>query len=72
MLANGYLRHDLFREELESADLNDLSLEDAQALLIGCLDLNHLYVNIGDMGDPTYGVSDEEQRLNKAFQGGDE
>lgn len=72
MLANGYLRHDLSRDEFETADLNGLSLEDAQALLIGCLDLNHLYVNIGDMADPTYGVSDEEQRLNKAFQGGDE
>lgn len=72
MLSNGYLRHDLSRDEFEAADLNELSLEDAQALLIGCLDLNHLYVNIGDMADPTYGVSDEEQHLNKAFQGGDE
>lgn len=72
MLENGYLRHDLYRDELEAADLNEPSLEDAKALLIGCLDLNHLYVNIGDMADPTYGVSDEDQRLNRAFQEGDE
>ncbi len=71
MLANGYLRHDLSRDELESASLDDLSIEDAQALLIGCLDLNHLYVNIGDMDDPTYGVSDDEQRLNLDFQEGE-
>lgn len=72
ILANGYLRHDLSKDEVEVADLNDLSLEDAQALLIGCLDLNHLYVNVGDMADPTYGVSDEEQRLSQAFQEADE
>jgi len=71
MLANGYLRHDLSRDELESASLDNLSIEDAQALLIGCLDLNHLYVNIGDMDDPTYGVSDDEQRLNLDFQEGE-
>lgn len=68
MLENGYLRHDLNREELAAIVLSELSLEDAQVLLIGCLDLNHLYVNIGDMADPTYGVSDEDQRLNRAFQ----
>lgn len=68
MLANGYLRHDLNRDELAETELSELSLEDAQGLLIGCLDLNHLYVNIGDMADPTYGVSTDEQRINHAFQ----
>ena len=68
MLENAYLRHDLNRQELAAADLSELSLEDAQGLLIGCLDMNHLYVNIGDMSDSTYKVSDKEQRLNRAFQ----
>lgn len=68
MLANGYLRHDLNRDELAAADLSELSLEDAQDLLIGCLDMNHLFVNFGDMGDPAYGVSEDEQRLNRSFQ----
>lgn len=68
MLANGYLRHDLHRDELEAAELADLPLENAQALLIGCLDMNHLYVNIGDMADPTYGVSEKEQYLNRILQ----
>lgn len=68
MLENGYLRHSLNREELAAGDLSELSLEDAQGLLIGCLDLNHLYVNIDDMADPTYRVSEDEQRINRAFQ----
>lgn len=68
MLANGYLRHDLNREQLEQQDLAVLSLEDAQGVLIGCLDLNHLYVNMGDISDRTYGVSEDEQVVNRAFQ----
>lgn len=68
MLAIGYLRHDLNRDDLAGADLSEVPFEDAQRLLISCLDMNHLYVNIGDMADPTYGVSEDEQRLNMAFQ----
>ncbi len=67
MLANGYLRHDLNRDELAAATF-PTSLEDAQDLLIGCLDMNHLFVNFGEMGDPAYGVSEDEQRLNRSFQ----
>lgn len=68
MLAGSFLRHDLKRERLAEANLAELPLEDAQALLRGCLDLNHLYVNIGDMSDPSYGISDVEQRINSDFQ----
>jgi adenine-specific DNA-methyltransferase len=68
MLATGYLRHGLNRQQLKQEYLAALSLEDAKGLLIGCLDLNHLYVNIGDMADPTYAVSGDEQRINRAFQ----
>ncbi|WP_375263458.1 hypothetical protein [Palleronia sp.] len=68
MIDGGYLRHQISRDELQQVDLSELSLEDAKALLLGCPDLNHLYVNVGDMSDPTFEVSEKDQTINRDFQ----
>lgn len=68
ILRSGHLRHDLDRDALAGTDLSALPLRDAQALLLGCLDMNHLYVNLGDIEDPDFGVTPEEIRINRSFQ----
>ncbi len=45
----------------------DLSLEEQKHFLLETLDANQLYVNLGEMDDETYGVCEEDKRLNKLF-----
>lgn len=46
-----------------------LSLEQQKEFLIEVLDKNHLYVNLSEIDDITYNVSDEDKKLNKEFYG---
>lgn len=50
-------------------DFKELSLEQQKKFLIEILDKNHLYVNLSDIDDITYNVSEEDKRLNKEFYG---
>jgi adenine-specific DNA-methyltransferase len=46
-----------------------LELEQQKELLIECLDKNHLYVNLSEMDDETYNISDEDKAMNNIFYG---
>ncbi|HBH3439845.1 site-specific DNA-methyltransferase [Clostridioides difficile] len=46
-----------------------LTLEQQKEILLEVLDKNHLYVNLSEIDDTTYNVSDEDKRLNKEFFG---
>ncbi len=46
-------------------DFEDLSIEDQKRFLLECLDKNHLYVNYSEIDDEEYGVSKEDNKLNK-------
>lgn len=46
-----------------------LTLEQQKEILLEVLDKNHLYVNLSEIDDTTYNVSDEDKRLNKEFYG---
>ena len=48
-------------------DFSDLSITDQKKFLIECLDKNQLYVNLSEIEDKEYGVSKEDQKLNKEF-----
>ena len=63
----GYLRHDVKMSAFDLVNNTDLSLDDKKRILMDCLDPNHFYVNLGDMGDETYGISDDDINLNRAF-----
>ena len=63
----GYLRHDVKMSAFDLANNADLSLDDKKRIIMNCLDPNHFYVNLGDMGDKTYGISDDDINLNRAF-----
>lgn len=51
------------------SDFNELTLEQQKEFLIEILDKNHLYINLSEMHDGTYNVSEEDKSLNKQFYG---
>ncbi|MEK7610934.1 MAG: site-specific DNA-methyltransferase [Patescibacteria group bacterium] len=53
--------------DANAKDFADLSLTDQKKFLIECLDKNQLYVNLSEIEDKEYGVSKEDQKLNKEF-----
>lgn len=48
-------------------DFTELSLEKQKMFLIEILDKNHLYVNLSEIDDKTYNVSEKDKKLNKEF-----
>ena len=48
-------------------DFTELSVADQKKFLIECLDKNQLYVNLSEIEDKEYGVSEEDKELNKNF-----
>lgn len=50
-------------------DFIELSLEQQKKLLVEVLDKNHLYVNLSEIDDETYNVSDKDNKINKKFYG---
>ena len=66
--AGGYLRPGVELSALEESAFDALALADQKRLLLDVLDANHLYVNVGDMADETFGISLEDQAVNLAFQ----
>jgi adenine-specific DNA-methyltransferase len=64
-----------FRVDVEEVDKNakmfeELSITNQKKFLIECLDKNHLYVNLSEIEDKDYGVSKENEELNRKFYGG--
>ena len=55
--------------DLASADFIDLSLDDQKRFLIEVMDKNMLYVPASEIDDVTYGISDEDKKLNRQFFG---
>ncbi|MBU4353335.1 site-specific DNA-methyltransferase [Patescibacteria group bacterium] len=53
--------------DTNAKDFADLSIVDQKKFLIECLDKNQLYVNLSEIEDKEYGVSKEDQKLNKEF-----
>lgn len=60
-------RLDVKQFDEHAADFADLSLEDQRRFLMEVLDKNQLYVNLSEMDDETYAVSEEDKRLNRLF-----
>jgi len=72
MKKNGFLSYrideKLFDENI--AEFQKLALDDQKRVLIGCLEVNHLYVNFSEIKDSQYKVSKEDIELNKIFYRG--
>lgn len=67
--ANAFLSYkvdfDQFNEHAE--EFAQLSLADQKRFLLEVLDKNQLYVNLSEIDDADYQVSDEDKRLNRQF-----
>ena len=48
-------------------NFSQLSFEDQQKFLISLLDKNLLYVSYCDIEDKSYGISEEDKKLNRKF-----
>jgi adenine-specific DNA-methyltransferase len=70
--STGYLRHDVDLSAFDTDDFALLPLEDAKRVLMDCLDANHLYVNLGSLGDADFDISDEDARATRSFYGLDQ
>ena len=70
MKATSYLRYDVDLSLFDTDDFAALALEEQKKVLVDCLDMNNLYVNLGEIGDEAYCVSEEDLRLNRAFYEG--
>ena len=55
--------------DANASDFEALSIEDQRRFLIECLDKNMLYVNLCDLDDEEFAISDEEKAFNRSFYG---
>jgi len=67
--ATGYLRYDVDLSAFDTDDFAALSLDDAKRVLMDCLDANHLYVNLGSLGDADFDIAEEDRRATRSFYG---
>ncbi len=63
-------RLDVKQFDEHASDFAALSLDDQKKFLLESLDKNQLYVNLSEMDDVTYSVSEEDKTLNRKFYGG--
>ena len=54
-------------EKWNNEEFEKLTLEEQKQLLCECLDKNHLYVNLSEMADADYKMSNDDIVLNKKF-----
>jgi len=71
MKGEAFLSYKVDPKEIDanSNDFADLSLEDQKRFLLEVLDKNQLYVNLSEIDDKTYDVSEEDKNLNRQFYG---
>ena len=65
--ATGYLRYEVDLSAFDTDTFANLSLDDAKRVLMDCLDANHLYANLGSLGDADFAISDEDAAATRSF-----
>ncbi len=71
ILATGYISSRVNPAQIAegAADFEALSLEEKRRFLLELLDLNMLYVNLCDLDDVEYGISDADKAFTRSFYG---
>lgn len=72
MQSSDYLRYDVDLSAFDAGDFAALPIADAKRVLMDCLDANHLYVNLGSLGDADLDISDEDAGATRSFYGLDQ
>lgn len=67
--ATGYLRYDVDLSTFAIDEFTALPLDDAKRVLMDCLDTNHLYVNLGSLGDEEFDISVDDAAATRSFYG---
>lgn len=69
MKEEAFFRIEIDHEKWDNGEFEKLTLAEQKQLLCECLDKNHLYVNLSEMADNYYNLSDDDIALNKKFYG---
>lgn len=71
ILKSGFISHKVKLDDIDknAADFDALSLTDKKRFLLELLDANQLYVNLCDMDDESYGISDADKAFTRSFYG---
>lgn len=54
---------------LEASEFSALNLDNQKHFLIEVMDKNILYIPLSEINDKTYGISDDDKKLNRQFNG---
>ena len=68
---SSFLSYRLDPRKLKEKEFLELSFAEQKQLLLEIIDQNNLYVNFSDIDDDTYGILEDEKKLNKEFYGGE-
>ena len=72
ILATGYLSYDVDLSAFDTDDFAALPLKGAKRVLMDCLDANHLYVNLGSLGDADFDIAEDDKCATLSFYGLDQ
>ena len=64
---SSFLSYRIDPKELKDTEFKQLSLAEKKQILTEIIDNNNLYVNLSDIDDVTYRISENEKKLNKEF-----
>ena len=64
---SSFLSYRVDPKKLKEIEFKQLSLAEQKQILSGIVDNNNLYVNLSDIDDVTYKISENEKKLNKGF-----
>ncbi len=67
--SEAFFRYDVDLSKFDEQEFEKLELGQQKDVLIECLDKNHIYVNLSEMDDVTYDISDEDKEMNRKFYG---
>lgn len=67
MKEEAFFKIEIDHNKWDNGEFEKLTLEEQKQLLCECLDKNHLYVNLTEMEDAFYKMSEDEIALNKKF-----
>ena len=62
-----FLNYKFDIEKFDNPDFKELKIEEQKEIIKKSLDLNSLYVNLSEIEDETYNISEEDKKLNKLF-----
>ena len=67
IISTGFISHKVDIEQIEPAGFGALTLENQKRFLLELLDKNLLYVNLSDIDDEEFAISDADKKFTRSF-----